>query len=455
MTNNLQRQDDRDLREKIINFYTVLLDSKRLIIFITIFFTILGSIYIFQKEDTYKSSMIILVGNYDSRTSKEDDQIQTTGTLIRDLIIKFIYRDSIIDATFKNNSISSSNLSIGSLQSRLLSVEYTSPSKSTNEMLLLDISKYIEDSHSKILTNKIEAQSNKLTHEIDKLTKFVEYEEISETNRVENYTSQIKQINKYLLSLEEAKKIEINSNISNLKTQIENYTSQIKQINKYLLSLEEAKKIEINSNISNLKTQISSNNDKVNALLELIAQTKRDIDLLKSNQQSILEKTPSDPAIISIVSELTILNKNEFNYRSDLIDYKEKVSKLESQIKFLEVAKNISEPKSQLFEVTEADIIIYKEREKINVLSQKKDDSVSSDLIFSNKQKIDTLNFQLALLQNREPTKTKIVGEIETSDVDKKIALTIFLSFIFGLLFSALIVFIMNFFKSFNIKNNS
>ena len=59
--NDYLQEDEIHLKE----IFKLLINSKKLIIIITLVITILGAIYSFQKAPVYKSTALIEIGSYD------------------------------------------------------------------------------------------------------------------------------------------------------------------------------------------------------------------------------------------------------------------------------------------------------------------------------------------------------------------------------------------------------
>ena len=74
---------------------------------------------------------------------------------------------------------------------------------------------------------------------------------------------------------------------------------------------------------------------------------------------------------------------------------------------------------------------------------------LESETIFQLIQEQDRLEFELEFLMKQNPTSTQLIGEIVTNAIDSKKEFIIFLSFVFGLSLSIVIVFINNFLKAF------
>jgi capsular polysaccharide biosynthesis protein len=169
--NDYLQEDEIDLKE----IFNLLINSKKLIISITLIITILGAIYSFQKETEYKSTALIEIGNYgnavlftesrglDSSVNKVEYNQESDGiliepaiTLIQELTINFIHKQG-------------NNLSLNSFENRLINIAHTSTSSVTSKNLLNEIIEYIENRHSLMLINRIKKTKNLLTFKIESL----------------------------------------------------------------------------------------------------------------------------------------------------------------------------------------------------------------------------------------------------------------------------------------------
>jgi hypothetical protein len=74
---------------------------------------------------------------------------------------------------------------------------------------------------------------------------------------------------------------------------------------------------------------------------------------------------------------------------------------------------------------------------------------IESNFIFTLSQEKNALELELELLMKEKPLKTKLVGEIMTVNFKPNRLFLIFLSLIFGLFLSIIIVLINNFLKAF------
>ena len=91
--NNHPQEDEIDVKE----IFMLLINSKKLIIVTTLIFTLLGTIYSFQKAPVYQSTALIEIGNYNSDQPNEK-LIEPATSLLQELTINFIHNSPLIRA---------------------------------------------------------------------------------------------------------------------------------------------------------------------------------------------------------------------------------------------------------------------------------------------------------------------------------------------------------------------
>ena len=116
--NNEYLDDEIDLVELLRTLYS----SKKLIIIVTLAFSLLAFIYTTQKEAEYQSTVILEVGSYDL-INGEKELVEPVSSLIKKLKINQIS---------KNLNI----LNFKSIEDYFLEINYTSPSPEFNENLI-------------------------------------------------------------------------------------------------------------------------------------------------------------------------------------------------------------------------------------------------------------------------------------------------------------------------------
>ena len=332
--NNYLQEDEIDLKE----IFKFLINSKKLLIAITLVITTLGAIYTFQKVPEYKSTALIEIGGYNT-FSNEKGLIEPGKDLIQDLKINFIYKSSVDALIFRL------------IEKKLLQIEYISPSAEKNNHLLNEIVEYIVNRHSLLLSNN--------------------------TQKTEN--------------------------------QIESLNNQIEFRKKTIFTQNEADKLRISDQIESLNNELPITDLKINALNKVIVEDEGNLKLLASNPDLFLQRAAQSPTLNQVI----------FSYNNQLID--------------LEAEKtNLSQEKDAL----ELELKLLESRDS------------ESDDIFNLSQEKDALELELKFLMNQNLTSTQLVGEILINEVATNKALPIFLSFIFGLFLSSVVIFINNSLKA-------
>ena len=135
--NDYLQEDEIDFKE----VFKLLINSKKLIITITLVITTLGAIYSFQKAPEYKSTALIEIGNYELDEYNQM-AIEPAKALIKELTINFIHKQQV-------------NVSINSIKKvdRLIQIDSTAASSVKNKKILNEIIEYIENRHSNLLSN--------------------------------------------------------------------------------------------------------------------------------------------------------------------------------------------------------------------------------------------------------------------------------------------------------------
>ena len=149
-SNDYPQDDEIDFKE----IFKLLINSKKLIIAITLVITTLGAIYSFQQETEYKSTALIEIGNY-SQDQAGYKLIEPPKTLINELNIHFIHKHK-------------ENLSINSIENRIINISSTSVDPAKNTDLLNKVIQYTKNRHSLLLSKRTQKAENILTNEKEK-----------------------------------------------------------------------------------------------------------------------------------------------------------------------------------------------------------------------------------------------------------------------------------------------
>ena len=140
--NNEYLDDEIDLVELLRTLYS----SKKLIIIVTLAFSLLAFIYTTQKEVEYQSTVILEVGSYDL-INGEKKLVEPVSSLIKKLKINQISQQS-------------DELNYKSIEDHFLQINYTSPSPELNENSIKEAIKFSQDSYMKTLDNIVNSFSD-------------------------------------------------------------------------------------------------------------------------------------------------------------------------------------------------------------------------------------------------------------------------------------------------------
>ena len=128
--NNEYLDDEIDLVELLRTLYS----SKKLIIIVTLAFSLLAFIYTTQKEVEYQSTVILEVGSYDL-SNGEKKLVEPVSSLIKKLKINQISQQS-------------DELNFNSIEDHFLEINYTSPSPELNENSIKEAIKFSQVAHA-------------------------------------------------------------------------------------------------------------------------------------------------------------------------------------------------------------------------------------------------------------------------------------------------------------------
>ena len=282
-TNYLQ-EDEIDLKE----IFKLLINSKKLIITITLVITTLGAIYGFQKAPEYKSTALIEIGQYDTFENK-NILLESTSKLIQNLNIAFIHKsDDDYDS-----------LSTKGIEQKLIKIEIHKPSIELAEKKLEEIIRYIENRHSLLLNDA----ENQLTYEIKSLNDQIQFTKLGIANQIKSINDQIPTIDLKIKALSTV----ILEDENNLKLLESNPDSLIQRaiqspsLNQIIHSYKntildlKAEKIQLLQGKDNLETQLKflESNDLESEEIFKLSQEKdnleRRLERLESNVQESKE----------------------------------------------------------------------------------------------------------------------------------------------------------------------
>ena len=140
--NNEYLDDEIDLIELLRTLYS----SKKLIVIVTLAFSLLAFIYTTQKEVEYQSTIVLEVGSYDL-INGEKKLVEPVSSLIKKLKINQISQQS-------------DELNYKSIEDHFLQINSTSPSPELNENSIKEAIKFSQDSYMKTLDNIVNSFSD-------------------------------------------------------------------------------------------------------------------------------------------------------------------------------------------------------------------------------------------------------------------------------------------------------
>jgi LPS O-antigen subunit length determinant protein (WzzB/FepE family) len=235
--NNEYLDDEIDL----IEFLRTILNSKKLIIIVTLAFSILAFIYTTQKELEYQSTIIVEVGSYRLLNGKINF-FEETSQLTKKLKIDLIYRKQIGEKKIKFVSI----------EDTLLKISYISLAPDSSENFLKKTLKFIQEGHSEIQTNLIN----------------------SFFGEIKDLESQIDFLKNSSLSNKESKKLEVTKEISRIDAAVELTKIKINFVSELLLS---------QKNDLNLKNQLKTLEASVEDLVRKKGNLEKKMKLIDSS----------------------------------------------------------------------------------------------------------------------------------------------------------------------------
>ena len=152
--NNEYLDDEIDLLEILRTIYS----SKKLIIILTLAFSLLAFIYTTQKELEYQSTVILEIGSY-RLLDGEKKIVEPVSSLIKKLKVDLVYKKQLEFGYLKLND---QKLNFKSIEDQLLEINYTSPSPEFNEKLINEVIIFSQESHVGILANIVNSFSDKI-----------------------------------------------------------------------------------------------------------------------------------------------------------------------------------------------------------------------------------------------------------------------------------------------------
>jgi len=285
--NNEYLDDEIDLIELLRTLYS----SKKLIVIVTLAFSLLAFIYTTQKEEEYQSTIVLEVGSYDL-INGEKKLVEPVSSLIKKLKINQISQQS-------------DELNYKSIEDHFLQINYTSPSPEFNENLINEAIRFSQESYEGTLAKIVNSFSEKIVT-IDNAVGFIKLNAI---NAIKSIDSEVEFIKNSIKNQQKSQKL--------------NAINAIKTIDSEIPALE----------------------SKIKFLLELIPAEENNLLLLKSNPSALLQRASSSPTLQQII----------YSYNEQTITLKNQVQNLQQEKEALELqVKSFAEGKfasEELFEL--------------------------------------------------------------------------------------------------------
>tara|TARA_B100000795_G_scaffold86134_1_gene62642 strand:- start:720 stop:2081 length:1362 start_codon:yes stop_codon:yes gene_type:complete len=447
--NNNYSEDEIDLKELVQN----LINSKKIIIIITLVFALLAFTYAAQKDTLYNSNALIEIGSFTSIEGTEV-LIETIPELIKNLTIELIYKQQVVDKlTFK------------SIEDKVLEINYTSPVNNSN--FISNTLIYVQNRHSNIMTSLL----NPLLAEI----KSKKAQIISIENSLANQTesAKLKMVNERKRNI--SKIPGIDAQIYTLNNKINLLLKSIDREQSTLDSLQNR-----NAEIPGMQNKIATLENKIKLILISIEKEEQ-------NLASISIGTKAEIAL-----GRTTLNQIIHGYKITILNYRENVQQLEDLMRQItKDSPQVSLNKTTLNQIIHGyKITIFNHRESIEQLTNLKDqikleinqltlndisdiekvfnltqdknslelqlrlpESVSYEYekIFEFNQEISDLEIQIKSMSVNSNNQTKLINDILTSQVPSHSIILTLLGAFCGFIFSVFIVLVR---KSFFLNQN-
>ena len=337
-----------------------LINSKKLIIFITLFFALISYILSFQLVPKHKSTALIEIGHFELSNGKIDI-IEESQDVIRDIKINLIYKNQ--DDGIKDK------IKISPIEDKLIQIEAISASEKKNLIELNNFVNYLERKHS--------GMSQKLTQNTKEL-------KLDEIRILENEIQYI----------ENSNILQNNDRKSTISNEIEIIDSEIEyRLNQLIISN--------NQEIKNLKNKLPLLKEKSLVLNEIINEDTSNLELLKSNSELHINRAAQSPTLNQVISD----------YKMSLIDNDIQVKKALERINFLERELNLIQKNK--FETTEIFELNQTKEQLNNSLNLSVYNRYSEEISEYRKSK-QKLESQLLKLEGQKIVNTSLVGEIET-----------------------------------------
>ena len=285
MAQNLPQSSPYEDEIDLIEIFKILIESKKLIISSILIFTIASIIYSLSLKPSFITSTKLEIG-YVELDNGDRKLIESLSDLISDLNILLMKNP---DDKFNQN------VSMNSLENKIISLETTSSSVEQNENILNEMISYIDERHSNLAALITYQKKDKISNEI---------------NLIESEIS-------FLIG---NMRIDLEAKISKIKSDLPIIDQEISQLN-----------LIITQDLNNLKLLRNTNLDierAANSLEQIIFSYKNQISQLKR------ERNNSISDLSSFSQKLDALDKS--NFQSDelfILEQEQKI--LENQLQTL------------------------------------------------------------------------------------------------------------------------
>jgi capsular polysaccharide biosynthesis protein len=287
-----------DLRE----FFISILNSKKLIVIVTLAFSLLAFIYTSQKELEYQSNVILEIGSY-RLLDGDKTLIEPIKSLIKNLNVDLLYKNQLVELDEKK-------LNFRSIEGQLLEITYTSPSPELNETIINKAITFSQESHAETLDKIVNSFSEKIVT-IDREVEFIK-------NSIKKQR--------------ESQKLNALNAIKTIDIKIPALESKLK----YLLELipaEENNLLLLQSEPSALLRRASSSP----SLQQIIYSYNEQTITLKNQIQNLLQEKEALELKVNSIAE------GEFTSK-ELFKFQEEKGTLEMQVKLAKDQTNMTKP---------------------------------------------------------------------------------------------------------------
>ena len=360
-----QNESDLSLNDIVIT----LLDSKKIIIIITLLITIIAGVIVISMPTLYKSEALIEIGKHNF--GRNTQNLPNTNELIEDTPLAI--RELEIIFQYKKHEYSDYPILFEAAAQRLIRVETITPSVELGQNSLTKVVSYIIDKHKKIANLNTKGSLDNLINEVASIKEELSFNESqlatirdSELSRYNNSKLAIESKLDYLnYEIESSLESELKSNQADAlytKTKLENLNYEIKSsLLKELTLLE--------SEIEEEGSILPSIDQKISLQERLITEEEENLRLLKASPELFLKRASESPTLQQLI----------YSYKNEVLEYKAEKTSIKTRIKLLnnsmakiqEALKNdntsfqISQNNSQVFSAAG-----YLIREKNNLESE-------------------------------------------------------------------------------------